>query len=416
MGQVIDMWLAAGIIGVMAFLAWLWLLLFRGDFWRMSLRLGTQKNREIAVSNHPDTWPSVCAIVPARNEADMLPKTLPALLEQSYDGPFSVILVDDHSEDGTAEIARKIAQASGHPERLTIISADALPPGFVGKVWAQQCGLQHAPHDAEFILFTDADILHPAHSVESLVRKALLHPSDLVSLMVRLRIESFWETLLIPAFVYFFAKLYPFRWVCSPHRQTAAAAGGSILVRHKLVRQDGGLAPIGGALIDDCSLAQLIQSRNGSLWLGLGDDVTSLRAYPKLTDIWNMVARSAFVQLHYSTWLLIGTVAGMLVLYACPVIFGIASVCLLGTSTVHVVGWSIAAATNLCAWLLMSISFLPMLRWYKVDLWKAALLPLDGFLYTLMTIDSARRFWRGHTDAWKGRPYQRSEPAGWKSR
>lgn len=362
--------------------------------------------------NHTDdkAWPSVCVIVPARNEADMLPKTLPALLSQQYDGKYSVVIVDDHSEDSTARTAVEIAQQSGAAERLTVISSPALPEGWTGKVFAQQTGLQHAPADAEYVLFTDADILHPPNSLQTLVRQAANTRADLVSLMVRLDIQGFWASILIPAFVYFFAMLYPFQWVANPRRRTAAAAGGSILVRRKLVARDGGLAPMADALIDDCALAKLVQSRGGTLWLGLGDDVASLREAANLQSIWNMVARSAYVQLKYSFILLVGTVVGMALLYLYPVVLALVSIALLATNE-PTPSETMGLIVNGLAWVLMTASFMPMLAWYRVSRWKAMWIPLSGLLYTLMTIDSARRFWLGKEDAWKGRPYRRYHSA-----
>ncbi|MCL6453334.1 MAG: glycosyltransferase [Alicyclobacillus sp.] len=394
---------ASAIAGGVLLLAWLWLLFFRGGYWRTDLRLDARPSKEGASLD--GAWPSICAIVPARNEADMLPHTLGALLEQMYDGPFSVVLVDDHSDDGTADAARRIAAASRHPERLTVVSAPPLPAGWAGKVWAMHTGIRNAPADAAFFLFTDADIHHPPHSVARLVEQAQTQGFDLVSLMVRLRFETFWGALMIPAFVYFFAKLYPFRWVSTRSRKTAAAAGGSLLVRSHFVQQEDGLTPMAGALIDDCAMAKLVQSRGGALWLGLGDDVTSLRAYPGLRDVWNMVARSAFVQLRYSGWWLFGTVIGMLTLYAGPVVLSLLSLGQALTSTAPATALA-AACLNLGAWLAMTVSFAPILRWYRVSAWCAPLLPVCGFLYTCMTVDSARRFFRRQADAWKGRPYQ----------
>ncbi|SHJ97026.1 glycosyltransferase [Alicyclobacillus tolerans] len=405
------MWTIA--IGALTCLAWFWLLFFRGRFWQTHLQLTAQP---LSKKHQTFNWPSVCAIVPARNEADMIPQTLGALLNQSYQGHFSVILVDDQSHDETVQEAKKTAVLSKHPERLTIVSAPPLPEGWAGKVWAMQTGLLHVPVDTDFLWFTDADIFHPPHSLERLVDKACRESFDLVSIMVRLHFTGFWGSLMIPAFVYFFAKLYPFRWVSRDHHPKAAAAGGSILVRHSFIGTEDGLAPIAGALIDDCSLARLVQSRRGKLWLGLGNEVTSLRAYPGLGAVWKMVTRSAFVQLRYSLWLLLGTVLGMLLLYVCPVVLACTSLFRIVEKLIlpatenflHIPGTQLllSAALNVSAWVLMSISFIPILRWYRVQTWRAALLPLCGFFYTCMTIDSARRFWQQHADAWKGRPFQ----------
>ncbi|WP_273368449.1 glycosyltransferase [Alicyclobacillus herbarius] len=426
--------------------AWLYLLLAHGGYWRADVELPSQNDpfgrasprrasRAVAddsladdsaaeypvadyrvthyraadypAEGHPaEDYPSVCVIVPARNEADILPRSLPALLQQDYPGPLRVLLVDDQSEDGTAKVAMEAAAACGRSTRLTILRADRLPKGWAGKVWAMQQGfLASTPQDT-FLLFTDADIWHPKASVRALVDKARMDKLDLVSRMVRLRTDTFWEKLLIPAFVLFFAKLYPFRRVNNPDARTAAAAGGCILVRRACLAETG-LEPIRGALIDDCALARYVKRRGGRIWLGLGPDVLSLRAYPRLRDIWRMVARSAFVQLRYSGLLLLGTVCGMVFLYLlAPVSLLVAALEVgAGGGGAGQAVWALVLAA--AATLLMSVSFSPMLRWYGVSCAFAPLLPLAAFLYTAMTVDSARRFWFGGRDMWKGRPFVR---------
>ncbi|MGE4220404.1 MAG: glycosyltransferase [Alphaproteobacteria bacterium] len=377
--------------GVAALLAWLWLLSFRGGFWRQSETLAGSPPA-------PDGWPSVTAIVPARNEADVLPVSLRSLLSQDYPGRLHVILVDDHSTDGTGDAARTAGTASGYAHRLTIVSAAARASGWVGKVHAMQQGLLAMPEtpgrSPDFLLFTDADIAHPADGLRRLVAQAGTDRFDMVSLMVRLHCQSLWERLLIPAFVFFFAKLYPFRWAADPRRKTAAAAGGCMLLRRRFLDGLDGLAPIRDALIDDCALATLVKSRGGRLWLGLSDDAISLRPYRGLGEIWDMVARSAFTQLRHSTLLLTGTLLGMILLYLLPPLLAL-------SLPLH--GNSVAALSGACAWLLMAVSYAPTLRRYGQPLPMAFLLPVAGILYTLMTFDSARRHWLGRGGVWKGR-------------
>ncbi|WP_304458674.1 glycosyltransferase [Alicyclobacillus sendaiensis] len=381
--------------------AWIFLAIGRGFYWRTAIAMNTAEMA--ALANGRDTWPSVWAVVPARNEADVLPRTLPTLLSQAYPGEFHVVLVDDHSTDGTAEVALRLASELRLAHRLRVVRADALPPGWAGKVWAMQNGLGRVPSDAGYVLFTDADIAHPPTSVQALVTRAERDGFDLVSLMVRLRAESAWEKLLIPAFVYFFAKLYPFAWVAHPKRRTAAAAGGCVLVRRHLLHMPPGLEPIRDAVIDDCALARLVAERGGRLWLGLGDDVESVRAYGTLSEIWRMIARTAFVQLRFSPLLLLGTVLGMLLLYAVPpvaLVMGIVG------AAAGAPGSLAALALGGVAYALMAATFAPMLRWYRLSPARSALLPAAGVLYTLMTLDSARRFWLRTGDHWKGRPYE----------
>ena len=378
---------------------WLGLLLFRGWFWRPDQQLGSQE----APGKPGDNLPLVCAIVPARNEAELLPATLRSLLTQDYAGEFRVVLVDDHSTDGTATVAEKIATELGLRSRLHIVSAAALPPGWSGKLWAMDQGIQAARSSPDYILLTDADIQHHPENLSQLVTKAQTENLDLVSLMVRLRCESFWEQLLIPAFVFFFQKLYPFRWVNDRANPMAAAAGGCILIRRTALDRIGGLQILRQALIDDCTLAQAVKgsaTREKStlhpIWLGLTQQTHSLRPYPDLDTIWGMVARTAFTQLHYSSLLLAGTLLGMGLIYLAPPIA-------LGVG-LWLQDWRIAIV-GLLGWGLMTLAYWPTVRFYRCSPGFALCLPAIGLLYTLMTIDSALRHWQGRGGAWKGRVY-----------
>ena len=286
-------------------------------------------------------------MVPARDEAAILPVTLPSLLDQDYPGPFSVTLVDDGSSDGTGAAAAAIGAAAARrlralpglpgPRRLRVVPGAPPPPGWAGKPWAMAQGLDavraakdsgpprpespESADDAGYVLFTDADIAWGPGTLSGLVAAAEAGRRDLTSQMVLLRTETCWEKMIIPAFVYFFAQLYPFRWVNRPGGRTAAAAGGCMLVRRSALGQAGGLAPIRGALINDVALGRLLKRppARGRIWLGLSTGIRSVRPYLGLADLWNMVARSAFTQLRYSPWLLAGTFAGLAWLYALPV-------------------------------------------------------------------------------------------------
>lgn len=383
----IVVWLSVAVsLGI-----WIPLLCFRGQFWQADQRL------EVEVPDLEE-WPSVCAVVPARNEAGLLPATLRSLLLQDYPGPFKVILVDDQSTDGTAQVAQQIAQNLNKNSQLEICSTTPLPPGWSGKLWAVEQGIQQARHPrSEYLLLTDADIEHDPLNLRQLVAKAKQENLDLVSLMVLLRCQSFWEQVLIPAFVFFFQKLYPFRWVNDPNKSTAAAAGGCLLIREAALTQAGGIQVVRQALIDDCALAQAIKSSGqGRIWLGLSASTRSLRPYPTLKTIWEMVARTAFTQLNYSPLLLLGTILGMGLIYGVPPIMTILGE-LTGT-------WPVAIA-GLAGWLLMAGAYLPTLRLYRCSPLLAFGLPAIALLYTLMTLDSALRHWRGQGGAWKGRVY-----------
>ena len=266
--------------------------------------------------------------------------------------------------------------------------------------------------NARFLLLTDADIAHSPHSLTALVSKAQTEGLDLVSVMAQLRVANLWERLLIPAFVFFFAKFYPFRWVSNPGKSTAAAAGGCVLLRRAALEPAGGFRRIASAIIDDCALAKLINGEGrpegGKLWLGLSQDIRSLRSYNGLVGIWNMVARTAFTQLHYSPLLLIATVLGLGLAYLMPPLSAAGGLAAVAISPGLGLGWWLLA-TGLLAWILMTASYLPMLRWYSTSPWFALLLPLTVLLYTSMTIDSARQSWKGVGGAWKGRTYEFKE-------
>lgn len=379
------------VLALLSLAIWCVLLFARGGFWRATERLGDPAE--------PAAWPAVVAVVPARNEAAVVGRAVRALLAQDYPGALRVVLVDDHSDDGTGEIARAAADGD---DRLTVIAAPALPAGWAGKLWAQQQGLlasRDSAPEAEWLWLTDADIEHPPGLLRRLVAKGVGEDRDLVSLMVRLRCEVAWERLLIPPFVYFFAKLFPFAWVNEGGSGTSAAAGGCMLVRRRALESAGGLATIRAALIDDCSLARRIRRYGrpggaGRLWLGHGPESVSLRGYDRLEGIWRMVRRSAYEQLHRSPLLLAGTVAGMLLTYLVPPLL------VLGAPW-HEDG--LAAALGLLVWAGMAVSLLPVLALYgRSPLW-APLLPVAALLYTAMTIDSALEHRRGRGGSWKGR-------------
>lgn len=378
-------------IALLSLLIWVYLLALRGGFWRAAERLDTPPAA-------PSTWPSVTAIVPARNEAAVIAESLTSLLEQDYPGRLTVLLVDDHSDDATVPLARAAAARSRHPGRFELRRAEALPEGWTGKLWALQQGAQAAGGQSDFLWFSDADIRQPPGALRGLVAKAEDEQRDLVSLMVALTCESFWERLLIPPFIYFFQKLYPFAWVKDPGKSTAAAAGGCILLRREALTRIGGVAAIRDALIDDCALAAAVKAsrpaRSGGIWLGLAEGARSIRPYRGLKPIWDMVARTAYTQLHHSPLLLLGTLAGMVLTYLAPPL-------LLLATPWHQQPWTALAAG--LAWLLMSLSLLPTLRLYRQPWWIAPLLPLAAGLYSAMTFDSAWRHRRGLGGQWKGR-------------
>ncbi len=412
MGHTARVAVMAWIAGA-SLVAWGWLLAGQGFFWRTDVRLppGTDHEppdgRTGPVQGRrepPAEWPSVAVVVPARDEADVLPVSLPSVLAQAYPGPAEVFLVDDGSTDGTGELARALAaERGGLP--LTVTSPGEPAPGWTGKLWAVRHGMALARErtDAEYVLLTDADIAHGPDSLRALVSAARAADLDLVSQMARLRVADFWERLIVPAFVYFFGQLYPFRWVNRPGARTAAAAGGCVLLRRDAAERAGIPERIRHAVIDDVTLARAVQRSggrrgpgSGRIWLGLADHVHSVRPYPRLADLWRMVARSAYAQLLHSPLLLVGTVLGLALVYLAPPVALVAGL----------VGGSVpVVALGAPAWAVMTGTYLPMLRYYRQPPWTAPLLPFTALLYLLMTVDSAVQHYRGRGAAWKGRTY-----------
>ncbi len=376
----------------MSLAAWLWLLLFQGWFWRTDVRL--------PVSRDPDVWPDVCVVVPARDEASVLPASLPSLLAQDYPGRAEIFLVDDGSTDGTGDLARELARRQDGLA-LTVVTPGEPPSGWTGKLWAVRHGVELArARDPEYLLLTDADIAHAPDSLRRLVAAARTGGFALVSQMARLRVESLWERLVVPAFVYFFAQLYPFRRITRPGSRTAAAAGGCVLLRADAAARARIPDAVRHAVIDDVAVARAVKRSGGRVWLGLADGVDSVRPYPRLRDLWRMVSRSAYAQLRHSPLLLVGTVAGLVLVYLVPpaaVAVGAAA------------GSVPCALLGAAAWLVMTGTYVPMLRYCRQPLWLAPLLPVTAFLYLLMTVDSAVQHRRGRGAAWKGRTYTRPE-------
>ena len=387
---------AIGTAAVAAASTWAYLVAGHGGFWRMRSRLPTD-------APAPHRWPPVTVIVPARDEAAVLPQTLRSLLEQDYPGELAVWLVDDASTDGTAAAARAVAAEHPGGARLHVVDAPPPPSGWAGKLHALHHGLAASrpgdgrQEDGGWVLFTDADIAHRPWSVRRLVAHALDDRRELVSLMARLRTGTAWERALVPAFVYFFAQLYPFGRVARPSSRTAAAAGGCVLVARDALERAGGPAAIRGAVIDDVALGRLLKRSGARTWLGVAGpepEVRSVRAYPDLTALWDMVARSAYVQLRRSPALLALTVAGMGLVYVVPPVA--ATVGLWGRRP-------LPAVCGLGAWSAMAATQAPVLRLYGLSRARGIGLPAVAVLYTAMTLDSARRHHAGRGTVWKGR-------------
>jgi hopene-associated glycosyltransferase HpnB len=304
--------------------------------------------------------------------------------------------VDDHSSDNTANLALQAAESSGAKNRVAVHSAADLPPGWTGKLWALNEGVSTAQSASsttgapEFFWFTDADIVHSPDTLRRLVFRAEKDSLGLASLMVLLQAKTFPERLLIPPFLYFFLMLYPPRWISNPRNRTAGAAGGCILLRREALITMGGIAAIRVEVIDDCALARAIKKTGAKIWMGLTRSSVSLRSYGHFHEIRDMIARTAFTQLRYSALILLGTLAGMLLTYVAPL-----ALLFVNNPTARIL--------SLSTWLLMTISFLPTVRFYRLSPLWAPLLPVAALFYSYATWLSAARYWLGRGGQWKGR-------------
>ncbi len=362
------------LIGGVSLCVWIYLLAARGGFWLMhqSPAPASRAARK-----------SVAVVIPARNEEAVVGQAVASLLNQNYPGSIHVFLVDDDSTDATIA-------AAGVSDRLTVVEAGPLPAGWTGKLWAVSEGLKRVEAvKPDYVLLTDADIVHAPDNIASLVARAEAGSLDLVSYMVQLQCRTLAERTLIPAFVFFFFKLYPPSWIASGDRKTAGAAGGCMLIRPAALERIGGIAAIRGELIDDCALARAVKP-GGGIWLGLTHSARSIRDYTSFAEIRRMISRTAFTQLRHSAWLLGGTIIGLAVIYLAP-------------SLLIFTGDRVAEGFGLAAWILMTVSYIPTLRFYERWWLWAVMLPFIALFYMYATVDSAVRYWTGRGGLWKDR-------------
>lgn len=371
------------IAGFLCAVIWLYLLIARGRFW-MVMRL-VAKVAPLSATG------LVAVVIPARNEADVIGRSVKSLLQQRCEGSIRVFVVDDNSSDGTAEAAREAAASCARADAVSVISGQPLPPGWSGKLWAMQQGIEQALlQQPVFLLLADADIQHSPQNVATLVAVAERGDYDLASFMVKLHCRSVAEKLLIPAFVFFFFLLYPPDWIRDPRRKTAGAAGGCMLIRPAALARAGGIAAIRNEIIDDCALATAVKRSGGRVWLGLTPDTRSLRAYGSFAAIERMIARAAFNQLRHSAWLLTAAIVGLIATYLLPLLLLVS-----GSRAIVTLG---AAAC-----LVMFVAYLPMVRFYGLNGLWALTLPISAAFFLWATSHSALKYWSGRGGEWKGR-------------
>jgi len=370
-------------MAVLPLAIWLYLFFARGNFW--------QAHEETVELKPLKQWPRVVAIIPARNEAETIGRAVTSLAKQDYPGEFLTIVVDDHSDDGTADLGRRAADECSASGRISIHSAKELPPGWTGKVWAMNEGIAAAAKRApDYFWFTDADITHAPDTLRRLVCQAENDSLDLASLMVFLRVQTFPERLLIPAFLYFFLTVYPPNWVMDPRSRAAAAAGGCILLRRSALERIGGMAAVRSEVIEDCAIARAVKQSGGKIRLGLTRSSVSLRGYDSFAGIRDLIARVAFTQLRYSFLVLLGALAGLFSAYLLP--------------------WILFFAFPGEAWIavdtaiaMMAASFAVTVKFYDLPWPWALTLPIAALFYGYATCVSAVRYWLGRGGQWKGR-------------
>jgi hopene-associated glycosyltransferase HpnB len=379
-----DLSYAGFAIAALPAVIWFYLLFARGRFWQITPNLAPEHINST-------TRPTVAVIIPARNEAEVIAKTVSSLLTQDFDGPCHVFVIDDSSTDNTATQAVVAAEAAEREHALTVIQAPPLPSGWTGKMWALSHGVGKALAVApDFLLLTDADICHEPQSLRKLIGIAEAGPYDLVSLMVKLHCQTFAERALIPAFVFYFFLLYPPAWIRNKKRITGGAAGGCMLIKPSTLAQAGGIEAIRAEIIDDCALARRVKHTGGRVWLGLTANTYSTRSYQSFSEIERMISRTAFRQLNHSALLLTGTLAGLAIIYVLPI-----ALCFSGQLVYALLG--------ITAWVLMAAAYLPMVRFYgQAAIWALAL-PAITVFYAFSTLHSALKYWSGSGGQWKGR-------------
>ena len=386
--MVLESWIFFG-FSCAILLTWLYLLMFRGAFWTARIERPPKQ---------PSAWPSVVAVVPARNESKLISECVRSILAQEYEGNLHLIVVDDHSVDKTEEQARRGARAANSEQNLTVTTANPLPKHWIGKTWAMEHGWKIAKtqlKENDYVWFTDADIKHTPAALKHLAGRAVDQNLELVSTMVLLKCRTFWEKVFTPAFIYFFKLLYPFNYVNTKPKRYAGAAGSCMLIKRATLEKIGGMKSIRKELIDDCALAKQIKNE-GHIWLGLTKDSVSQRGYSKFTAGWNLIARSAYTQLNYSLPSLLFCIVGLLLLFIYPPVIIFA-----GPFPANILG--------IITWIVMTATYIPILHRYRCRPLWAIFLPIISLLYLTATIGSAIRHFSGANGSSKRRNHRKAK-------
>ncbi len=251
------------IILLVSLFVWLVILLLPWQPWRTN-----EQWEPVRQKKTDETLNGLTILIPARNEAAVIKRTISSIIRQASDA--HIIVIDDNSEDRTAQFALDAGSSN-----VTVLKGAKRPPGWSGKLWALEQG--RAKVQTNMVMLLDADIELRPHVIGSLYRRLHKGPFSFLSLMSKPSLNGFWDTLLMPAFIYFFKLLYPFKLANSGSSRIAAAAGGCIMMKTKVLEDIGGFASIKETLIDDCTLAQKVKNRGYRIWLGLTHSAQSSR-------------------------------------------------------------------------------------------------------------------------------------------
>lgn len=408
-------WIIAGLIAGIV----LWTLMLLWNVYNFSGYHSIHSTSSMPLS----ALPRVSILVPARNEAEMLPKTLPGLLQQNYPD-YEVVLVDDGSSDGTGDVAERIAR-SLPPEaaaRLRLIrSREALPPGWVGKNHALHLAFESvcaqassSARPSEWVLATDADIVFHPQALRAGLSIAEQKQADLVTIFAFMQCESFWEKLMMPGFGLLISSVFPQKLINSPRASVALASGGYILMRREVWAKQGGYRAIQSEMIDDLNTARLVKHSGHRIFASATRDLISTRMYESFSEVWEGLRKNAFAGHRFNIVKALAAAGGYLLCNALPLgvlaWFGVRWLSGGGKA----VGPEVTAVTLAAAeYFLVGLLHMPVLRYLYIGAGYGLLSPLAATLYAVITVESMLRTLAGGGVSWKARQYGKpKETAG----